>query len=102
MLGCGYSNTIALPVLAAAALSTSYTCSAPHIKFLKLTTRQRRVHCWGGAQRNPRNTPVENVRSPRSGRQSNHHDCRFVIAPAIGRSAGSAFFWVDDPGVPLR
>src|SRR5256885_1838839 len=54
MLGCGYSNTIALPVLAAAALSTSYTCSAPHIKFLKLTTQQRRVHCWGGAERNPR------------------------------------------------
>jgi len=32
----------------------------------------RRHRAWGGAQRNPR-TVVENIRSPRSGRQSNYH-----------------------------
>jgi len=54
---------------------------------------------WSAAK--PQDRESQNNQSPRSGRQSNHHDSR-SNRTSIGRFAGSAVFGVDDPGVPLR
>ena len=68
-----------------------------------LVTREAGVSIKPGVSAaKPQEPAVENIRSPRSGRQRNHFELHFVIATTIGRFAGSASFWVDDPGVPLR